>query len=121
MLDVEVLDLVSFLVFGNHVQEFSQAVLFQVFLSQVFQVSLGKWHSAVDANLGSVLGNFDLISQLASFAINFYSLSQVLSEVGCDENLILHRLGAIDREAEGLVFLLILRYWLSLLHDSGDK
>lgn len=48
LLDIEVFDLVGFLILGNHVQELSQAVLLQVFLGQVLEVSLAEGDGGID-------------------------------------------------------------------------
>jgi hypothetical protein len=42
LLNVEIFDLIACLCCGDDVQEFSQAVLLQVLLCQVLQVSLGE-------------------------------------------------------------------------------
>ena len=62
MLNIEVLNLVGLLVLGDHIQEFSKAVLFQVFLGEVLKISLGEGNGGVDVDFCSVIGDFDLIS-----------------------------------------------------------
>lgn len=98
LLDIEVLDLVGLLVLGDDVEELPKAVLFQVFLGKVLEVPLGEGHGADDIDFRSVIGNFDLVSKFASLAINFDPLTQILGEVGRDEDLVLDGLGAVDGE-----------------------
>jgi hypothetical protein len=43
LLNIEVFNFVGLLVLGDHIQEFSKAVLFQVFLGEVLKISLGEW------------------------------------------------------------------------------
>ena len=89
LLDIEVFDLVGFLVLCDHIQEFSQTVLFQVFLGEVLQISLGEWDCTTNTNSRSIFGDFNLISNFSRFTIDFNSLAKILSEVGGDENLVL--------------------------------
>ena len=121
LLNIEVFDLVSLLVLGNHIQEFSKAVLFQIFLCEVLKISLGEGNGAVDIDFCSIVGDFDLISQFSGFAIDFNSLTKILSKVRGDENLIFDGLGAVDSKAEGLVFFLFFCDGLGLLHWSGGR
>ena len=62
LLNIEVFNFVGLLVLGDHIQEFSKAVLFQVFLGEVLKISLGERDRAVDVDFGSVVGDFDLVS-----------------------------------------------------------
>lgn len=92
LLNVEVLNLVSFLVLSNHVQELTKTMLFQVFLSQVLQVSFREGCGGVDAYFRTIIGDFDLVSEFASLALHFDALSKILGEVRSDEDLILNGL-----------------------------
>ena len=62
LLNIEVFNFVGLLILGDHIQEFSKAVLFQVFLGEVLKISLGERDRAVDVDFGSVVGDFDLVS-----------------------------------------------------------
>lgn len=62
LLDVEVLDLVGFLVLGDHVQELTQTVLFQVFLGEVLEVPFREGSGGIYADFGAVVCDFDLVS-----------------------------------------------------------
>ena len=118
LLNVEVFDFVGLLILGNHVKKFSKAVLLEIFLGKILKVPLWERHSAVYANLCSVVSNFNLISEFSCFTINFDSLAQVFWEVGGDEDLILHWLWAVDTEVEDFVFFLFFCYDLGFLHDA---
>lgn len=75
LLDVKVFDLVFFLVGSYNIQELSEAMLFQVFLSQVFQVSFWEWNVSLYVDFSLVVWNLDVLTKFAQLAINFDSLS----------------------------------------------
>ena len=101
LLNVEVFDLIIFLIGCNNIKELSQAVLLEILFSEVFEVSFGERNTGINCDL-SVLtdGHFYFISQLAQFPVNFYSLAKEFSKVRGVEHLILHRLGAVNPEVQ---------------------
>lgn len=115
MLDVEVLDLIVGLVGGDDVQEFSETVLFEVFLGQVFEVSLGEGDLGV--NVDDLVGVRDLnvVAQFSDLSVDLDSLSKELGEAGGVEDLVLNGSGAVNGEvvAGGLGVLLDLGHlWI---------
>ena len=97
-MDVEVFDLISSLAGGNDVQEFSKAVLLEVLLGQVLQVSLWECDVGWDVNLWGFGSNSDVISQVSDLACDFDSSSQEFGEVGGVEDLIFDWLWAVNWE-----------------------
>ena len=97
-MDVEVFNLVACLGGGNHVQEFSQTVLLEVLLCQVFQVSLWESNVGWNGDLAWVAGHGHVISEVSNLVFDFDSGSKELSEVGGVEDLILDWLGAVNGE-----------------------
>lgn len=115
-MDVEVFNLVGLLVLGNNVQEFSKAVLFKIFLSEVLEISLGEGDGCADANFSSVFSNFDIVTEFADFAVDFDSFSKILSKARSNEDFVFDWLRAVNCEVEGFVLLLFFASNLSLLH-----
>lgn len=98
MLNVEIFDLIGSLSSGNDVQEFSQAVLLEVLLGQVLQVSLWEWNVSWDGDLAGIVCDVDLFTQVTNLSVDFYSGFQKLSEVAGVEDLIFDWLGAVNWE-----------------------
>jgi hypothetical protein len=121
LLDVEVLDLISGLVEGDHVQKLLQTVTLQVLLSQILQVSLRKSNIHLHVHLLVVVSHLHRLPQVTSLAVDLNSLPQVFGEVGCVEDFILDRLGAVDSEgADHLSLSLLLDFLLDLSSLLGD-
>lgn len=105
-MNVEIFDLIGSFAGGNDVQEFSQAVLLEVFLGQVLQVSLWERNVGWDGELAGIAGDGDLFSQVADLSVDFDSGSQELGEVGGVEDLIFDWLWAVN--CEGVADFLLL-------------
>jgi len=100
LLDVEVLNLIRVLAWGNNVQKLSETVLFQILFSQILQVSLWEVNFSSDCDFLIVVVDFDCLSSFSSSASDLDSASQELSEVGSVEDLIFDGFWAIDGEVE---------------------
>lgn len=78
MIDVEVTELVGFLISSNNVHEITQLVLLQELLGEVLQVALGELDVTNDSDLGIGALDFDGVGELAGLAVN---LELVVQEV----------------------------------------
>ena len=101
MLDVEVFDLVGGSVGGNDVQELPEAVLLEVLLGEVLEVSFGEVGVSLDGDSLVITVHADHISQTAGPACHLDAGSQEFCEVGGVEDLVLDGFGAIDGEGVG--------------------
>ena len=88
LLDVEIFNLIGLLSSGNNIQEFSQAVLLEVLLSQILQVSLWEWDVSRNGDLVGISWYVDLFTEVSDLTLNFNSSSQELSKVAGVENFI---------------------------------
>ena len=79
-------------------QEVSQLLLLQILLGQILEVSLGERSLGVDDDLGLVSGDGHLGAELAGLAVHLDSVVKELLERGGIEDLILHRVGAVNSE-----------------------
>jgi len=75
--NVEVFDDISASVCCNNAEEITHLVLLEETLCQILEIPLGKCNCASNLNLGLVIGDFDMISQLASLTIDFDPFLQV--------------------------------------------
>jgi len=75
--NVEVFDDISASVCCNNAEEITHLVLLEETLGQILEIPLGKCNGASNLNLGLVIGDFDMISQLASLTIDFDPFLQV--------------------------------------------
>jgi len=98
LLNVEVFDLVRALVGGNDIEELTKGVLLQVFLGEVFQVSLGEADVSLDSDALVVSVHLHALSEVASATADLDAGSEELSEVAGVEDLVLDGLGAVDGE-----------------------
>lgn len=73
-------------------------MLFQVFLGEVLEVSLGEVDVGVHGDLPVVGGDLDVLAELAELAVDLDPLAEELGEVGGVEDLVLDGAGAVDAE-----------------------
>jgi len=99
LLNVEIFDLIGCFSGGDDVQEFSQAVLLEILLGEVLQVSLWESNVSGDGDLAGITSDVDLLAQVTDLSVDFNSASQEFSEVAGVEDLIFDGLGAVNCEA----------------------
>ena len=74
LLNVEIFDLVLFFARSDNIQELSQVVLLQIFLSHVLEVAFGEVDGSIYCDFAIVVANFHLIAQLSDLSIDLNSL-----------------------------------------------
>lgn len=76
--DSEVTQLVEVLVVGDDADPIAKAVLLQVLLGQVLQVTLGEVHVGVDVDLHLLALDGDVVSQVSGLAVDLEAFLQEL-------------------------------------------
>lgn len=89
-------------------------MLFEIFLGEVLEVSLGEVDGGVDGDLLLFVGDFDVIAEFSELAIDLDPLPEELGEVSGVENLVFDGAGAVDAECEMDWFFLL------SLHCGGN-
>tara|TARA_B110000003_G_C16582654_1_gene508673 strand:- start:23 stop:484 length:462 start_codon:yes stop_codon:yes gene_type:complete len=90
VVNIEITKLVRGFRWGNYVQVVTKLLLLQVFLCQIFQVTLGERGFGRDQKLGFVTGDGDLVAQVSSFTVNFDPIGQKFLEGSHVQNIILY-------------------------------
>lgn len=76
--DSEVTEFIRVLIIGDNTDPITQAVLLQVFLGQVFQISLGEVDIGVDIQLHLDTFKGDIVTQVVNFVVNLHAALNVL-------------------------------------------
>jgi len=74
----------------------TELLLLQVLLGQVLQVTLGERKLGSHVDLGFLLGDHDLLAELAGLAVNLDALEQESLELSSLEQTILERNRIVD-------------------------
>lgn len=96
LLDVEVFDLIRGAIGCDNIEEFSEAVLLQVLLCEILQVTFGEAYLCLYADSLLISNDFNRLAEVPSSACYLDACSEELCEVVGVEDLILNGFGAID-------------------------
>ena len=84
----------------HHPEPIPQVVLLEVLLGQVLEVALGEGHGGGDHQAVLLPGQGDVLAQVAGLASNLDALLEVGLKVSAVHDAVLHRVGAVNGEAE---------------------
>tara|TARA_B110001450_G_C17351467_1_gene371691 strand:+ start:191 stop:577 length:387 start_codon:yes stop_codon:yes gene_type:complete len=103
--DFEISELVGVLSGSEDSQEFLEVLFLQVFLGEIFEVSLGEWDLGFNNDGVFVGGDGDGGTEVSSLVFNLDSLGEEALEILKDNNVILDWEFAVNVEFLGLDFL----------------
>ena len=101
LIDVEVAQLISGLVRGDHVQPVPKLTLLQKLLGQVLQVTLAEVDVGVDGDDGTGTGNGNGIAELSGLAIHFETVLQKILKSTSVKDLVVNGSGAVKGKLQG--------------------